>query len=290
VRGGKTAEGRGIWNPLDTTGDKIQKALIHLGASQAPLNWKQFERLKLAITPKDSEGRFDKYGNEFDLGNELLGMVGLRNVKVQPEKGIDYKITDYKRGIRDARSLFTTATTKGGPITPEEILDAYINSNRALYQVNREMYKDIEAAKILGMNRSNIEEIMIGRGERNAYRAFEESRFRPLEISKPVRDLFELNARELGITNPFDVAYNQIERLQNILSRVSLDGDFFPELENPFSNLPEPTLGPAGNIPTNVLNTTPNIIGAQNISIPYNQLTTQEQKLQRIDTVNKAVR
>jgi hypothetical protein len=290
LRGGKTAEGRGIWNPLDTTGDKIQKALIHLGASQAPLNWKQFERLKLAITPKDSEGRFDKYGNEFDLGNELLGMVGLRNVKVQPEKGIDYKITDYKRGIRDARSLFTTATTKGGPITPEEILDAYINSNRALYQVNREMYKDIEAAKTLGMNRSNIEEIMVGRGERNSYRAFEESRFRPLEISKPVRDLFELNARELGMTNPFDVAYNQIERLQNILSRVSLDGDFFPELENPFSNLPEPTLGPAGNIPTNVLNTTPNIIGAQNISIPYNQLPTQEQKLQRIDTVNKAVR
>jgi hypothetical protein len=64
----------------------------------------------------------------------------------------------------------------------------------------------------------------------------------------------------------------------------------FLQSENPFKNLPEPTLGPVGNIPTNVLNTTPNIIGAQNISIPYNQLPTQEQKLQRIDTVNKAVR
>jgi hypothetical protein len=45
IRGGKTAEGRGIWNPLDTTGDKIQKALAHLGATQVPLNWKQLERL-----------------------------------------------------------------------------------------------------------------------------------------------------------------------------------------------------------------------------------------------------
>jgi len=216
-------------------------------------------------------------------------MVGLRNVKVQPEKGINYKITDYKSGIRDARSLFTTATTKGGPITPEEIFDAYINSNRALYQVNREMYKDIQAAEILGMNKSKIEDVMVNRGERNSYRAFEENRFRPLEISKPVRDLFEINARELGIVNPFDVTYNEIEKLQNLLNRISLDGDFLPEIENPFSNLPEPTLGPAGNIPTNVANSS-GFIGQQNVNIPYTQLPTQDQKLNRIDVVDKLIR
>ena len=248
IRGGRTADGRGIWNPLDTTGDKIQKALAHLAVTQAPLNYKQLERLGLSLLPKDSAGRFDKYGNEFELGNELMGMVGLRNVKVNPERGIEYKITDYKKGVRNARSLFTTATTKGGPITSEEIVDAYLNSNRALYQVNRNLYKDIQAAKILGMNRSKVEESMINRGERKAYNALEENTFRPLTISKYVRNLFEANARELGLGNPFEAAYNEIQKLIQQLSRVKLDGDFLPDLENPFRNVPEPTLGPAANV------------------------------------------
>jgi hypothetical protein len=65
----------------------------------------------------------------------------LRNVEVDPEKSLGYKITDYKRGIRNSRNLFTAGTTKGGAITPEEIVDAYINSNEALYKVNREIIK-----------------------------------------------------------------------------------------------------------------------------------------------------
>jgi hypothetical protein len=267
IRGGKTADGRGIWNPLDTTGDKIQKALAHLGATQVPLNWKQLERLGFSLKPQDSTGRFDKYGNEFELGNELLGIVGLRNVKVNPERGIEYKITNYKKGIRNARSLFTTATTKGGPITPEEIVDAYLNSNRALYQVNRELYKDVEAARILGMTKSKVEETMINRGERKAYRAIEENTFRPLTISQDVRQLFEENARQLGLGNPFEIAYNQIQKLLQQLSRTKLNGDFFPDLENPFSNLPEPTLGPAANLGT----LPPMITGANPIVMNANQ-------------------
>jgi hypothetical protein len=44
----------------------------------------------------------------------------MRTVKVNPDKSLGYKITDYKRGIRDSRNLFTAATTKGGPITPKK--------------------------------------------------------------------------------------------------------------------------------------------------------------------------
>ena len=50
-------------------------------------------------------------------------------------------------------------------VTPEEIVDAYINANRALYRVNRRngFYQDIEAAKILGMNEDDIALNMEGR-------------------------------------------------------------------------------------------------------------------------------
>ena len=32
---------------------------------------------------------------------------------------------------------------KGGPVTPEEIFDAYINANRALFGVKKEMKLDL---------------------------------------------------------------------------------------------------------------------------------------------------
>ena len=83
-RGGMTSEGRKIWNEKDSTGDKMFKAVAHLVEAQAPFNWKQLGRLGLAMVPVDSEGKFDERGNEYELGNELLGIAGLRRVDVEP--------------------------------------------------------------------------------------------------------------------------------------------------------------------------------------------------------------
>ena len=66
----------------------------------------------------DWEGRFDERGNEYELGNEIMGIGGMRRVKIQPDKSFNYKITDYKKGIRNSRNLFTAATLKGGVVTP----------------------------------------------------------------------------------------------------------------------------------------------------------------------------
>jgi hypothetical protein len=96
--------------------------------------------------------------------------------------------------------------------------------------------------------------------------------------------------------DPMQQAEDVIDRIQEVLESISITSSSFPDIQNPFNKsfLPEITLGstPVGQLPPLVsgATATPNIIGAQNISIPYNQLPTQEQKLQRIDTVNKAVR
>jgi len=188
-RGGKDAAGRAVWNPEDSLGDKMYKGVGHLVEAVAPLNWKQLERIGLSMWPVDSQGRFDERGNEYEFGNELAGIAGMRRVEVKPEKSFNYKITDYKKGIRNSRNLFTSATLKGGPVTPEAIVDAYINANRALYGVNRELYQDMEAAKILGMSEDALDTNMDNRGESKAFNALTEGEFRPLKISKDVREL-----------------------------------------------------------------------------------------------------
>jgi hypothetical protein len=251
-RAGRTADGREIYNQdpaIDPIGTKIAKSVAHLVEAQAPLNWRQMGRLGLAIRPIDDLGRLDQRGNQYELGNELLGIAGLRRVDVDPSKSLNYKITSFKDGIRNARNIFTRRTLKGGVITPEEIVDAYIDSNRALYEINRRMYLDIDAAKILGMSTDRIAENMDNRGERKAFGFLEEGLFRPYSVSRDVADLFETRSAEIGAPNAFEQAIDVIERIKEVLSETSLEGDVFPAIENPFSNLPEPTLGPAAATP-----------------------------------------
>jgi hypothetical protein len=251
-RGGVDATGREIYNKdpaIDPIGSKIMKSVAHLVEAQAPLNWRQLGRLGLAIRPIDSLGRYDERGNEYELGNELLGIAGMRRVNVDPRKSLNYKITNFKDGVRNARNLFTKETLKGGVVTPEQIVDAYINSNRALYEINRRMYLDIDAAKVLGMSEDAIGNNFDNRGERRNFNVLNDNRFRPYVPSLDVRRLFEERAFDLGVANPYEQAIEVIDRIKDVLESVPMNADLFPNIQNPFSNLPEPTLGPVSSLP-----------------------------------------
>ena len=241
------------------------------------------KRLGMSIGPINSlTGKFDERGNEYEFGNELAGIAGMRRVEVDPEKSFNYKITDYKKGIRNSRNLFTSATLKGGPITPKEIVDAYINANRALYGVNRELYQDIEAAKILGMSETALGQNMVNRGERRSFEYLDAGVFRPLTISRDVQELFYTKAQELGLPDPFQQAANAISQIMSILAETSLEGDLFPDLQNPFdtSILPD-VVGQVNNMVgtnTAVAGATPGFVGQGNINIdPASGLTLAEE-------------
>ena len=240
-RGGLTSEGRKIWNDKDSIGDKMYKAVAHLVEAQAPLNWKQLKRLGISMMPIDSKGKFDERGNEYELGNEAMGIAGLRRVKVDPEKSFKYKINQYQKGIRDSRGLFTAATLKGGPISPEEIVDAYINANRATFEVNRELYKDIEAAKILGMGEENLENDMDTRGVGKAFDYLNDGEFIPFSVSRNTVNLFDDLAEKLGIANPYDAAEGVLDAIEDILGETSLEGEF-PDIPNPLATSMLPAL------------------------------------------------
>ena len=107
------------------------------------------------------------------------------------------------------------------------------------------MYLDINAAKTLGMSGDAIETNFDNRGERRAYGFLDEGLFRPYSVSKDVADLFEERSAAIGAPNPFDAAIDVMERIKDVLQSVPVTADVFPNLENPFRNLPEPTLGPA---------------------------------------------
>ena len=78
----------------------------------------------------------------------------LSKVNIEEGKIIEGKINK----ITEKFVFLFVEGLKGGPVTPEAIVDAYINANRALFQNTRDFYRDIEAAKVLDMSEDDIVE------------------------------------------------------------------------------------------------------------------------------------
>ena len=69
---------------------------------------------------------------------------------------MNFKVAEFQQGIRESRSLFTRAVLKGGPIEPREIVDAYLNANRAMFEVKKNLKGDMEAAELLNISLKKV--------------------------------------------------------------------------------------------------------------------------------------
>ena len=89
------------------------------------------------------------------------------------------------------------------------------------------MFLDVDAAKTLGMSVNDISENFDNRGEKRAFGFLEEGLFRPYVVSRDVAELFETRSTEIGAPNAFEQAIDVIERIREVLSETSLEGDVF---------------------------------------------------------------
>ena len=179
------------------------------------------------------KGKFDKYGQTFELDDELAGFLGFRAVPVNPERSLKFKIADYQKGVRDSRSLFTARSLRGGPIEPQEIVQNYINANRALFSVRSDFQKDLDGAIVLGMNPSNVRNQVTERISDVDFNTIQSDLFRPLAVSDNVIAAFAENAANIGVSNPFSVAFPAITQIQAELRSIPLTQANFPNIENP---------------------------------------------------------
>ena len=188
-----------------------------------------------------------------------------------------YKVADYQQGVRKSGSLFTRVALKGGPIEPREVVDAYINANRSLFQVKKDLKLDMDAARLLGISLRDYETAM-GRVSNVEQSSLDAGVFRPYTISRNVADAFQRNADAMGAANPLTEAYGAIGNIENQLSTLSLD-DLFPDITNPLVPMGlGTTLPPLGGLTgsLNLPGVNPQAVTNQGGNIPYNQLTQQQ--------------
>ena len=276
LRRGVGKSGRRIWSPEDDTFVKVAKGVKHIAEAFEPGSLAQFQRLSDSIT-----GKSDTYGRTFNFADEIKSLAGFRVQNVDPERGMIYKTTSFVKGLKESENLFTAPLLKGGRVSPEKILNTYKYSEQRRFNTLKEMYRDIEAAKQLGMSNAQIKVKVKRRGVsdkvfkdliRGQYNPKRPSDFFKRRIAEITRNL-NVETGE-SIANPYIEArpfINEIIR-QNI--RVDL---LTGELNIPSFDEPEEAIDPLGTIPTPPLNTAninPNIINTQaqnaGLSLPAN--------------------
>ena len=224
-RGGRTKEGKQLWTEQTSDGEKYKIAAWHALKSVAPGSPKQFQRLFQAAT--DQPG---KSGDFYEVPDELAGFFGFRAVKLDPVKSMGFKISEYQTGIRNARREFTGGeygVIKGGPKTANDVIRRYIAANRARFNVQKEMMKNLQGAQLLGTSQSELfrefkDRQLSGKTFGMLNRAQFDPYFPSLEIIKQFREI----AQDIDEDNPFEEARDTLNELRQEFRNIGLDEDF----------------------------------------------------------------
>jgi len=275
ARGGRTRDGFQVFNPQDTSGDKAYKIMAHLVEAQMPFSLNQLKRLDQSIESVDvlQKGKFDKFGQAYEFGDEFAGLFGFRTVAVNPDRTLKFKVADYQRGVRESRSLFTREALRGGPIDPSQIVDSYLNANRALFDVRKNFKLDLDAASVLGISEAGLRS-STDRLSNIEVGSIRQNIFRPINISSEIQRAFAENAAKIGEPNPLLGALTTLGNVQEELSRVSLLEPQFPFIENPLLPITQDT--PATPTSLNLPNINSNIVNNPGAAGSFSNLTTAQ--------------
>ena len=226
LRNGVTKDGRRLYSDQTPEGDKLKIQIEHLAESMLPFSYPQLTRLYQAALEKPGER-----GDFFELPDELLGFAGYRAVRLNPVRDMGYKINGYQKGIRDARALFTggglgDSLLKGGPQKPMEVVERYIKSNEAKFNVQKDLIKDLVSADLLGADEDDIRKEFVDRGLKKTYNELTNDIFIPYFPSEKIRKEFEEISERIGEPNPFEEAEDIVDDIREDLQGLSFSDEF----------------------------------------------------------------
>ena len=281
ARGGRTKDGNQLYTEETPGNEKFTRILKHIAETQAP-QYKQYVRVYDSYT-----GKPDNNGDVIEIDKALAGVFGFRMIKLRPDKGLEYYITDYTTGERNARREFT-----GGPegvLKPaksaEDVIERFYVANKALFGVHNKMKNHIRNAEKLNLSKDKIAEIFVKRGNKKDYAYLSENYFKPYFPSKNIRQKFDEIATDTGLPNPFEEAAPIIERMYEDFLNKRLNEDWQFKLED---YMPQPTPGSQSALPPtpmpnpNIVNPQPQLATAQGLTPTEMALLSPEEQQIRL--------
>ena len=239
MRGGETKHGVRVFSERDDFGVQMQKAIIHLAKTFSPGSRVQVERLYAAVMGKTHKGV------QYEVPDELLGMIGARPAPLDLRKTMNIFINEYLlKNERLERNLAYEGLRTGDPVDPKDIISQYIYANQQKYESMSEMRRKIDALKVLGWSDEKLAELFDRRGKKNMYDSIMANEFVPFKLTDSTIESFDRLVEDqaekgLAFTNPFDERMqDKIKSLTELMKGKPLNKDFNIDAKDFF--YPEP--------------------------------------------------
>jgi hypothetical protein len=218
-RKGVTKQGQKIWNDRDLLGTKVAKAIGHLTKLYTPGSAVQLERLYSSITGKTIKG------TQYEVSDELLGLLGLRKAPVDIPRSMEIMIGQFRKAERNERNLIYAGTLTGDPIKDDNlIIRQFIFANKQRLETFEVMRRQYDAAKLLGMKEKEIKQIFDDRNMMPLYKAIKRNKFNPFGVTDGMKDAYERLADKYNIPNPLSKRIlKRINKIEKKLKKQRLN-------------------------------------------------------------------
>ena len=213
ARGGLDKDGRRIYNPQDHAGEIAKDVALHVGGNIAPGSLPQFKRLIGAVMDKSING------TTFEVSDELMGFVGMREVPLDVPRKLNGKIGQFLFEQSDERKLIYDGTLSGDPVKDEDkIVRQFIFANQRRLESYSQMKRYYDAARALGMSKSKIEDEFERRGQKTLLKAIQKRKFVPFEITEGMKQAYDYQSKKYGIPNV--LTNNTTRKINRIIKRL----------------------------------------------------------------------
>jgi hypothetical protein len=218
ARGGETNKGTRVWNPEDDDGDKVVKTMQHLAKTFSIGSAPAVKRVIAALSGETINGV------EYELSDELLGLLGFRVAPLDIERSLNFKLNEFLTKERNQRNIMLHKTRTGDPVHGNKLITQMIEANEKRYETFNSIRRTIDAALFLGIPEDTIRDVFKRRGEKKLYDAIMDNGWYSMGISGGIEKGFEYTAEKYGIPPTYDdYTKDTIKDLQDLMDDKPLN-------------------------------------------------------------------
>jgi len=196
-RGGRTKQGKKIFNEEDSRGDKVWKTMKHLMLLYSPGSAIQMNRLYHAYTGKTLKG------TQYETVDEVLGLIGMRKAPLNIHLSMEINISKFLKRESNQRSVIYDGTLYGDPVKDDtKIIRQFIWANNQRLDAFNKMRRFYDAAILLDFPEKDIKDIFKARNRMDIYRMIKRNKFKPIEVSEGMEEKYKDIAKRKNIENP----------------------------------------------------------------------------------------
>jgi hypothetical protein len=218
ARGGEDRNGTRVWNPREDPGDKVVKTLQHLAENFSVGSAPAVKRVIAALSGQTINGV------EYELSDELLGLLGFRVAPLDIERSLNFKLNEFLTNERDERDIMFEKTRTGDPVPGNKLITQMIDANEKRYESFNSIRRTIDAALFLGIPEDTIRDVFDRRGKKKLFNKIMDNEWYSMGVTDKQEEGFEYTQEKHGIPPTLDdYTKDTIKDLQDLMDDKPLN-------------------------------------------------------------------